>query len=274
MQTAIIEELDIEAYHQRSELSSSQIRQLLNNPYELAVKLPQEDTPAKRLGSAIHTMVLEPHLYSSQFAVEPVADGRTTAGKAVKADFALASQGKRILTAEQGTILYGVVNAIRDSRIAGFFEGGRAETSVVGFVTDDQGKKYPARCRMDYWSGNTIFDLKTTTDASPDGFTSAIGKYGYYIQTAFYIDVCKSVGIDISRFAFVAVETKEPFMIGVYNIDPVWLDFGRAEYKRALSIYDRLEDYREPIYRDTLDGSYIQTLSAPNYLFYKRNASI
>lgn len=272
--SGIVEGMSNEDYHKRPELSSSQIKTLLKNPYEYAHNIKKEQTEAMKIGSALHCLVLEPHKFGYEFAVEPEVDGRTAAGKAARADFALSAQGKTILTAKMGATARGAASAVLKSRAASLLQGGMAEVSVFGFVTNSEGKKYPARCRVDYSPiEQLIADLKQSADASPDGFTRAAATYEYYIQAAWYMDVCQSVGLDVRRFVFVAVEPVDPHMVGVYDLDPAWLEFGRSEYRRALDIYDRIDDFKEPFYRDTKTGDFVQTLSAPAWLFYKRNAS-
>lgn len=273
MKTQIYDVLPNEDYHARDELSSSQVKTLLSNPYEYYAKLPREETLSMTLGSATHCLVLEPHLFDRDFAIEPICDARTKEGKAIKAEFAKQSEGKTVLTAVQGELARAMSSAVLASRAGTLFSEGIAEQSIIGFVEDAEGNKYPARCRPDFRAGRIIVDFKTTQDASPDGFTKAIANLAYYIQAAFYIDVCASAGIEIARFVFVAVESKAPHMVGVYDISPEWIEFGRSEYKRALAILDRIEDYSEAIYRDTLTGDFIQTLTPPSYIFYKKNAS-
>ncbi|MDR3162548.1 MAG: PD-(D/E)XK nuclease-like domain-containing protein, partial [Helicobacteraceae bacterium] len=114
---------------------------------------------------------------------------------------------------------------------------------------------------------------KLSHDASPDGFTKSAANLGYYVQAAWYMDVCRSVGFEPKEFVFCAVEPNPPYMTGIYELDYSWLEFGRSEYRRALEIFDRLEYYQVPVFKDSRTGEILQTLSPPSWLFYRRNAS-
>ena len=54
-------------------------------------------------------------------------------------------------------------------------------------------------------------DLKTTRDASPDGFGKSIANYRYHVQSAHYRD-----GFQAGRFVWVAVEIDPPYAVAVY----------------------------------------------------------
>jgi len=256
-------------YHAHPALGSSNLKQILKNPYAFATGIKQEQTAAMALGSAVHTLVLEPHKFGEEFAVAPEYDARTKEGKEIKAAFEASCIGKTILKADE----YERAKTCSEiaKQIAGrFFKGGVAESS---FFSEFDGTA--VKCRPDYYLEDLgiIVDVKTTADASPDGFIKSVANFGYYLQAAFYMDVLQSLGKNADKFMFVAIETKEPFMVGLYTLDSVSIDFGRSEYKRALEIYGRIDDFRSPVYKDTTTGEAVQTLTLPNWCFYKNGAS-
>jgi hypothetical protein len=59
-----------------------------------------------------------------------------------------------------------------------------------------------------------ICDVKTTQDASPRGFRSAVYKYNYHLQAAFYMDM---LGVD--EFKFVTCEVNHPYTVVVHTLD-------------------------------------------------------
>jgi len=74
-----------EKYHAVDALSKSMMSKILKSPahYRAALEEHQEPSKAMQMGTAIHTAVLEPHLYSQVVAVVPPdIDGRTKEGKA------------------------------------------------------------------------------------------------------------------------------------------------------------------------------------------------
>lgn len=256
-------------YHAHPALGSSNLKQILQNPYVFAMGIKQEQTAAMALGSAVHTMVLEPHKFDEEFAIAPEYDGRTKEGKEIRASFEASCIGKTILKQSD----YEIANRCRDavkSAIAPFFKSGIAEAS---FFSEFDG--IAVKCRPDWYNSDiaTIVDLKVVQDASPDGFTKAIANFQYYLQSALYIDVLRSLGHDVAKFVFVAVEKDSCNMVGVYELSPEAIDFGRSEIKRAIDIYKRIDEFKRPIFKDTQTGDVVQMLSLPSWVYYRNNAS-
>lgn len=259
-----------EEYHSRPELSASQIKQILSNPHLYATGFKQPQSDAMALGSAIHSLVLEPHKFNDEFAVLPELNLRTNEGKAAKLLFESQAQGKTVLKADQYETAQNASLSIIRSKIAYLLQNGAVEESYFSNLHG-----IDVRVRPDYYREDigVVFDVKTTQDASADGFTKAVANFMYYVQAAFYLKTLQSLGKKAERFVFVAVETKAPYMVGVYELAPEAIDFGWNEIQRAFEIYKEIDKYKEPIYRDTKDGSIIQTITLPSYVYYKNNAS-
>ena len=261
--------IPITEYHQMSELSSSQIRQLLKNPYEFLNPIVKSSQTLD-FGSAFHKIVLEPEDFSEEFAVCPTINRRTKKGKEEYDAFLCQNEGKIILSQEDFTKISQMKQSLMATPAKKLLQNGVAEMS---FFSKLEG--IGVRCRPDYYleDRGIIIDLKTTTDASPDSFSKSCASFGYYIQASFYLDILKSLGYRANNFVFVVVSKVEPFMVGIYELDPIALDFGRSEYKRALEIYKNIDKYKTPIYKDTKSGDVVQTITLPNWVFYKKDAN-
>lgn len=61
-----------------------------------------------------------------------------------------------------------------------------------------------------------MYDFKTCADASPDGFMEAVFKYGYDKQAAFYVMIMRELGVEITQFNFMCVETKAPYATNLF----------------------------------------------------------
>lgn len=195
-----------------------------------------EQTPAMLLGSAIHCAILEPERFSIEYAIAPKVDRRTKEGKSTWEAFELANAGKSILTEDQGDTIKGMKESILSHEIASMvLSGGEAEYSY--YVKDDE-TGLQLKARPDYRNGSALIDLKTTSDASFEGFSKAIGGFGYHIQAAFYLDVFnKSQSESYRDFFFVAIENKAPFALAIYRLDENHIEAGRVAYRAALRKY-------------------------------------
>ena len=101
-----------EKYHAVDALSKSMMSKILKSPahYRAALEEHQEPTKAMQMGTAIHTAVLEPHLYSQVVAVVPPdIDGRTKEGKAWKE----AHKSRIHMTHAEDIDVQGVANSVR-----------------------------------------------------------------------------------------------------------------------------------------------------------------
>lgn len=95
------------------------------------------------------------------------------------------------------------------------------------------------RFRPDFWRADgVIADLKTTDDASPEGFAKSVYNWRYHVQAAYYTDGAQVVTQQQPKaFLFIAVEKKPPYAVGVYVLDNTSVEIGRAEYKADLARY-------------------------------------
>lgn len=211
-------------YHARTDvIGTSHIKEMLISPYHYWGKYvnperpPNEPTPAMIIGSATHAAVLEPETFEKIYTRRPNGiDGRTKDGKAQLE--ALRASGKEMLTGEDWDLAMAMRKAVATHPVAKqYLTDGVAEMSVYA-KCDITGLHL--KCRPD-WLNGMIVDLKTTEDASPDGFMRSVVKYGYDIQQFHYQRVLElATGETSPPFIFIAVEKKYPHAVGCYMLDP------------------------------------------------------
>ncbi len=209
-------------------LSKSMMSKILKSPahYKAALDEHQEPTKAMQMGTAIHTAVLEPHLYSQVVAViPPDIDGRTKEGKAWKE----MHKSRIHLTHAEDIDVQGVANSVRKHPFWDITHlNNKIEASV--FAEDEQ-TGLPIKARPDMWvEDHTLIDVKTTDDASPEAFIRTIGTFAYHLQAAHYLAMTGA-----ESFVFVAVERKAPYAIGIYKLDAEWLQAGENLRRKAIS---------------------------------------
>lgn len=231
-----------------------------------------KETPAKVLGNAIHVSILEPERFEKEYVREPdkkdypkcldtledykrackEIDLPVTGTKATLKNhllgggylahefwdeqYRLLVGNKKVLSESDWRITKAITSRVRKHPAASeLFKYGQAEQSI--FWTDpDTGVK--CKGRLDWITDeHVIVDLKSTTDASPEGFQRSISKYRYYVQAAMYVDGMQAVtGYDFD-FVFAAWEKHAPYASALYYATPEMIQAGRMEYKRLLKIY-------------------------------------
>ena len=220
-------------YHAADGISKSDLDLIHRSPahYKAA---RHEDTPALRFGTAFHCAVLENDRFNETYTVIE-GDRRTNVVKAAIKE--AKDAGKSVLDAEDFNALMGMSQAVFKNPIcAALLRGSLKEHSVFSEIDGVR-----VKCRPDGWSTEkgVLFDLKSTEDASPEGFARTVAKYRYHVQDAFYRHVVASAtncDADDLSFIFIAVEKKPPFAVALYQLDELatlqgWVD-AREDLRR------------------------------------------
>jgi PDDEXK-like domain of unknown function (DUF3799) len=214
----------------------------------------REETAATALGTLFHTMVLEPENIARDYVVVPASapayPGSNVWNAANPSKDSIAAMnfwrqfkevhgGKKIV--EQSDI--DNVQRMRDAIMK--HPAGAELLSTRGIVErttqfTDPEIGAPCKCRPDFeHPAGIIIDLKSTEDASPDGFGRSSYNYRYHVQAPFYMDGLNvDAGFEkITAFVFIAVEKNPPYNVGVYFADEGSIELGRRDYKANLARY-------------------------------------
>lgn len=252
-----------EQYHASEGISRSKLMLLDKSPYHfwyetlsgLAVRKPA--TPSMNIGSAFHTLLLEPNKFSSEFAVSPAVDRRTSAGKEVWAAFNEQNSHKIILTADQYEQVLVMVEHINKHEIVQTLLDEAVFEQSVYWTDEETGLQF--KTRPDIWSSKMVVDLKTTTDANPHSFTRSALNYGYFVQAGMAYEGCKALGKPFEMFVILACEKEVPHVPAVFMMDDEALQFGIDQfnsYKRKL---------KKCLIENKWPGYPVQELSVPKY---------
>ncbi len=88
-----------------------------------------------------------------------------------------------------------------------------------------------------------LYDLKTTTDASPEALAKTIASYGYDLQAAHYLAVWKAATGEDRKFRIVFVEKEAPYGVSVAELyrkpgdEADWFDHADALARDARRIW-------------------------------------
>ena len=199
---------------------------------------PPVETPALRIGKALHSLALEGRAaFDLAFTVAPECDRRTNAGKALWADFTAASEGKTVLTASEAELVEGMAAGILAHPLTpALIEGGTPELSML-WTDPESGAECKGRADLARLADGCLLDLKTALSAAPGDFARSVLAYGYHCQAAAYESGCKALGAEIRDFLFVVVEKSPPFLAAVYRLPDSFLELGRRQWAAACRTY-------------------------------------
>jgi exodeoxyribonuclease VIII len=234
-----VPDMPAERYHAIEALSSTVARDLLSASPMHALHRQQhrDETPAMRLGTALHSAVLEPE--RRMIAVAPDVDRRTKDGKARYEEFLLANAGKITLTAEQGDLLAGMLCGIRRCKSA-LSVLNVAPSRELSLFAREPAKGVLCKARIDALSVSErfILDVKSTSGvATTDEFERAIAARGYGFQAAFYMHVASLLGYEVDTFAFVVVESEPPHGCAVFMLEPEVIDLYMPKVAKSIETY-------------------------------------
>jgi exodeoxyribonuclease VIII len=264
----------------------------LNDELNLKSKFDADDLAALK-GAELKSMVEainkdRPGLLPTTGTIDQLAQLLRDAGRQVtlwrdvKAEW-LANNGHRnVLEPEEWDQLHNMRDAVMAHPAARALLSveGRAEQSV--YWRDPKTGEL-CRCRPDFWRADgVVVDLKTTEDASPEGFAKSVANWRYHVQHPYYLDGVNTalqhgakpawLKADAAKaFVFLAVE-KTACVVGgvakgvaVYVLDEESVALGRALYRNALDQYAACNSSGVwPGY-----GEKIQPLKVPGYEFTK-----
>lgn len=252
----VFDDMPAEQYHATEAMSASGAHQILRSQkhYKLMRDQRGKQTAAMRFGQALHVGVLEPQRYAEAVVTAPDVNKRTKAGRAELAEFMAANRHRIVISpAERVRALRCAEEVRAHPSAAKLLAGAQTEKSLFWI---DGKFGVPCKARLDIWNFSIVADLKSTTDASREGFARAIATYGYGIQAANYINGCEHIlNQSPQAFVFIAVESDPPHAVGVYAIDTADILFGRARMDVALERYARaLDSGRWQGYSDLIES--------------------
>lgn len=239
----LIEGMSFDEYAAVDALSGSALMHMRRSPLTFIWHRdnPQEPTDAMKLGTVIHTAILEPPLLGKIAVWGLTEEQKVRRGKVWDA-FAEANKELIILTkAEQATVADAVDGAYDTPNARKYLsEEGPCEVSM--FWTDPSDGRY--------WKGRidklirtkntaTIVDLKKTRCCSPRRFGAQAYALGYHCKAAIYVSGYQILTGVRPKFKWIALEDKRPNECAVYRATPDVLLLGGEE---VMSLVRRLDE--------------------------------
>jgi len=254
-------------YHDGYGCSSSDIKLLAHNPQAWAYQQKhwRPDSPQMAFGRLTHTMVLEPHKFVEQY-ISVDATTRTT--KMYK-DAVKNNPDKAVVLKSEVQRAQAIQFAVFACKQIDFNEVREASMiEASGFWHEGD---ILCKFRPDLMAADALWDLKTTTDASPDAFQHQVMRYGYHTSAAWYLRGANKVfGNAPRRFFWIAVEKEAPHAVQVYEATTELLEAGLQVCKRGIANYRECQQTRTyPAY-----ATQVLSMDLPAYLKPKYKETI
>lgn len=226
-------------------VSQSTLKDLDRSPMHfharhIARTVPPTDTPALVFGRDLHQAYLEPHLWRMDYVVKSW-DERKKEGKAKRAE--VDASGTRILTSEEAATrsqIDAMVKALHEHPLVSKIFAARTHVEhPIAWECPTTGVLCKAKPDLAANLGGcrALVDLKSTEDASPEGFSRSIAKYAYHRQADHYLEGWSIAVEPVSSFTFIVIEKSAPYAIGVYELDAEAREKGASERRRLLDLY-------------------------------------
>lgn len=227
-------------YRKHQAISRSELWNIRKSPqkFQYYRENPPTPTPALLFGQLFHKMALEPTDVWNEFAVAPDVNKRTKEGKEQWKQFLDLNDEKSIVTKEMVEQASAMCAAINNEPLAVKLLYGEHEKP---FFWLDELTGEECKCRADClntsYSQPIIVDVKSTTDASTDGFMRSAINYGYDFQAAMYSEgTSKNIGQN-PLFVFIAVEKEPPYAVNIFQADELLLQHGYDLFREYIGIY-------------------------------------
>ena len=258
----MIEKISFEKYREINALNISSLVNIQKSPkhYKYCLTHPKE-TKALVLGRAIHTLIIEPHLFQNEFIVEPKIDRRTKEGKEIAARFEAEADGKQILSESEYEKAKRVAFSVLESpKIRSMLLKGEAEVSIMHQVND-----IDMKFRIDFLSPDFLLDLKTCQNCDMREFSRDFFNYNYHIKLAAYQHAAFLETGKLLPVIVLAAEKEDECDYQVFQIDQDYLDIGRDAFLKML---ERFKECQENDEWEGIEKS-VKVIYAPEWLTQK-----
>lgn len=264
IKAGIYTDLSNEDYHaDKNSLSRTSIKDFHRNPkYYWSMHLndarpSREPTRDMILGSAFHSLVLEPNKFEYEYSLALEKVLLKDVGRELYDEYKLQCEelertNRIILTNDEYMNLLAMKISLNKSmKVIELLYGEEIEKS---FFWEDKDSGLIVKARPDVLHDNMIVDLKTIRDASVHAYQRDMVDGWYHVQGAMVRDAVRTLeNREINTVINICVEKKYPYCIGVYIIDEFALDHAEQLYKSVLLnmksciIDNEFEDFKPQI---------------------------
>lgn len=232
---ACFTDLPVQVYHDPRcpGISSTAIKTILKRTWAHHEAHADPTKESFRIGSAFHCFATEPNRFRDEYIICPFEYKRGHDWKEFKAR---AESEQRIILMPDELSMVAAMNkrlwAHPDS--SPLLIGAQFE---VTYFSRDQQSGVLKKARVDaITKTKKISDLKSTFDASPEGFRRDCINFFYRISAAYYLEVASGFyGEQLTEFNLISCEKGVPYEISVYEVAAESLATATEEIRTALA---------------------------------------
>lgn len=194
---------------------------------------PEEDktSTAMMMGTAAHTLALEPEKWAEAVAILDFGDFKTKAAQAARDD--AAASGMVPLLSHQAEVVI-AMNRMLKAEVGDLFTDGRAERT---YRWADPETGVEMKCRPDYAKPRQIIDYKTSGSASPEEFKRRIKDNLHHVQAAIYLDAHEMLTGETCEWLWVVQATEAPYLVSAFRASAAMLHVGRVMARHAIDTF-------------------------------------
>lgn len=240
--TAQVLNITEKEYRSLPHLNASKFKAFYKSPHHFKHQENPEETEEMRIGTAVHTLLLEPNNFHQTIAYAPIGlDRRKTEDKLKYNDFVQASAGKTVLKGESREIVEGCVNAISNHPTAVKIMG-KCEKEQVIVADLVEGVTCKGKLDLMCVPCGILADIKTTSrSADTKSFTYETEDRLYWLQAGFYALLAEAVHQKEFRFSFIVVEKEAPFGVAVHAFSPELMKQCKDKVRLLLTEYSHCQ---------------------------------
>jgi hypothetical protein len=278
-------------YHGNKDyISASGLKMIKQSPLHF-VEEEKKESEAMIFGSAYHTFILEPDKFDKEYHIFDETDilkilisegsQKPRGTNKYKEWYSIEMEkaaGKQLIDLPTSKILESMKRRLFSHRyVKSLLTNGEAEKSIYTTFNLEESGEVNVKIRPDYLKQNKriIVDLKTTSDASVNGFPRNAAEFDYHIQSALYADIMEAIeGKGMPwEFFFIAQEKTKPFAFNIFLASPQFQGQGRYEYERLLALYQYCKTNNHwPGYQCFCESKYgVNVLNLPPYAIKEIN---
>ena len=227
-----------EDYHSRDGISSSAVKSVFKKSLaHWKGEKRNANNAAFAMGNAVHANLLEK---DRNLVIKGPKTKTSVAFKDMKEKL---TEDQVLLTEVEFNVANCITRGALDNPVCAAALNHKDRLNEVSIFVEDPISGLTLKTRPDLMIEveGTVYDVKTTQDASPRGFLNECVKYGYFLQGAHYVYTCKLAGFDVSKFSFIACEKSAPFLSHMHLMGEEVMTWANIELHKTLAVIARAE---------------------------------